>query len=285
MTVAVCIATRGRPNQLNHTVHAAHKLAVERGTHFSIALDRDDPEILGYSDVQVDPWRIYSVAAREDSLGAKYNRAMRGANPSATVFVLGVDDAYLSCEGWDKKLLDAASLFEDGIGCIYFGNRSGLGQLPDGMAVTKGWIEKVGFFMPEYFPFWWHDTWVDELARFTGRFVWTDATWAKYGASEVNGHKTTRMREVAWWAKFFDVMRVRRMVQAVNMISELSYPAWMRDQLLSEIADTAEMLEYRNSLVLNRAAEFEQGYGASHGVDAGYERLKRQAEQMLGGAA
>lgn len=285
MTVAVCIASRGRPEELRHTIQRAKELAVEPGTHFCVALDVDDPTITQSCDNlnslhKGEEFTIVSVDTREDSLGAKYNRAA-GQAYGATALALGVDDAFMSCEGWDRKLLYAASQFEDGVGVIYSGQRNGPCQLPDAMAVTRGWIEKVGFFMPEYFPFWWHDTWIDELARFTGRYVWADIPWSKYGSSEVNGHKTTRMREVAWWAFFFDVMRVKRMDQARTMIAELEYPSWMRAQLLGEMSNTAAMLEYRNSLVRKNAGVFEKDYGAERALDAGYDRLKMRAEELL----
>jgi hypothetical protein len=278
MTVAVCIASRGRPDALKYSVQSAKKLAVQPGTHFCIALDSDDPtNPLDWEEDDV----YLSVESREDSLGAKYNRAASLIDSQATVIALGNDDSFMSCEGWDRKLLYAASKFEDGVGVIYYGDRTGPMQLPDALAVTRGWIEKVGYFMPEYFPFWWHDTWIDELARFTGRYVWTDITWAKYGSSEVNGHKTTRMREVAWWAFFFDVMRVKRMEQAKKIITELDYPVWLREQMLDKLPGLSQAFEHRNSLVRKRAAEFEQGYGAEGVVDEGYERLKNRAEEML----
>jgi hypothetical protein len=279
MTVAVCIASRGRPEELKHTVAKAKELATESETCFCAAVDRDDPEQIGYYRTR----RIaLSNGVREDSLGAKYNRAASLADKAASVFVLGVDDAYLASPGWDKTLLNAAAKFQDGIGVIYWGTRKGAYALPDGMAVTRGWIEKVGFFMPEHFPFWWHDTWVDELARMTGRWVWEDLAWEKYGSSEVNGHKTTRLREVSWWAKFFDDTRPKRMMKALDLLTTLDYPDWLRSQLISELGNTCAVLEQRNRLLRERGHEFEANYGAEVGDDQGYERLKKLAEEMVG---
>lgn len=279
MTVAVCIASRGRPEELKHTLMAAHRLATEPMTQFNVAIDTDDTTMYNWSNRYNDPAVWYCCAERENSLGAKYNRASGLASNNATVYVLGVDDAHLASPGWDRKLLDAAAKFQDGIGVIYWGDRKGAFQLPDGMAVTKGWIETVGFFMPEHFPFWWHDTWVDELARMTGRWVWEDLAWEKYGSSEVNGHKTTRLREVSWWAKFFDDTRPKRMLKALDMLTTLDYPDWLRSQLISELGNTCRVLEDRNRLLRGRGHEFERNYGAEAGDDPGYERLKRAAEE------
>lgn len=279
MTVSVCIASRGRPEELRATIAKAQAAAAfPRTTFFSVAIDSDDES----QDRGEYLWPICcGVGAREDSLGAKYNRAVRTTPSETSVFVLGVDDAALVSPGWDRRLLDAASQFKDGIGVIYWGERRGLFCLPDGIAVTRGWIEKVGYFCPEHFPFWWHDTWIDELARMTGRFVWADVKWEKHGASEVGGHKTTRMREVSWWARFFDATRPQRLAKALDMLCSLDYPEWLRSQLISELHGTGGALRQRNSLLVERGAQFEQRYGAEYADDPGYDRLKRAAEEML----
>lgn len=279
MTVAVCIASRGRPDELEHTIAKAREASVVPGTHFCVALDQDDETLHRY---QLDGSRC-SRSVREDSLGAKYNRAVRGANADASLFVLGVDDAYLASPGWDRVLLNAASQFQDGVGVVYCGPRKGAYCLPETMAVTRGWIEQVGYFMPEHFPFWWHDTWIDELARMTGRFVWADVAWEKYGASEVAGHKTTRMRGVKWWAKFFDDTRPERMAKALDMITALEYPAWLRSQLISELPGVCSVLAERNRMLREHGDKFERDYGAENGADAGYERLVRAAVERVGG--
>lgn len=272
MTVAVCIASRGRPEELRATV-CRQAVAAVGSVSFHTALDDDDPS----------NYESGSRAPREDSLGAKYNRALSQALcvPGASVFVLGVDDAALVSPGWDRRLLDAAAQFKDGVGVIYWGERRGPFCLPDGIAVTRGWIEKVGYFCPEHFPFWWHDTWIDELARMTGRFVWADVKWEKHGASEVGGHKTTRMRDVSWWARFFDATRPQRPAKALDMLCSLDYPEWLRSQLISELHGTGGALRQRNSLLVEHGAQFELRYGAEYADDPGYDRLKRAAEEML----
>jgi hypothetical protein len=276
MTVAVCIASRGRPEELRATIAKAQASAVDPYTWFSLALD-DDDDLSGYAGIAAPS----EAAPREDSLGAKYNRAVRTTTLDTTVFVLGVDDAALVSPGWDRRLLDAAAQFKDGVGVIYWGERRGPFCLPDGIAVTRGWIEKVGYFCPEHFPFWWHDTWIDELARMTGRFVWADVKWEKHGASEVGGHKTTRMREVSWWARFFDATRPQRLAKALDMLCSLDYPEWLRSQLISELHGTGGALRQRNSLLVEHGAQFERDYGAEYADDPGYDRLKRAAEEML----
>lgn len=274
MTVTVCIASRGRPHELSRAIGSALASAEYTSTSFAVALDDDDPS----------EYTSGFRAPRENSLGDKYNRAVSYAPEDTKLYVLGVDDCYLSTPGWDKVLLDAAAKFQDGIGVVYFGGKSGESfQLPDGMAVTKGWLDQVGFFCPSLFPFWWHDTWIDELARMTGRYVWANVEWNKFGHTEKTGaHKTTRMREVSWWARFFDSTRQLRVDKALEVIGGLDYPEWHRAQLKQEMQATANMLWRRNGILRDRGHEFEKNYGAETAPpDAGYQQIKTEAYAML----
>lgn len=274
MSVCVCIASRGRPAQLRKTVTELYRTARCIDTQITVALDDDDPKLAEYG-----PW---GRAPREISLGAKYNRAASYANAGTTLYVLGVDDAYMSSDGWDRALLQAAAKFEDGIGAVYFGERKNqFCQLPDGMALTKGFIDELGFFCPPFFPFWWHDTWIDEIARLTGRFVWSDVKWEKHGDSEVGSHRTTRMREVGWWAQFFETTRPVRVDKALEMIDGLHYPEYYRAQLKQEMATTVNLLWQRAQLVRDNAALFEGVFGAESEPDSGYVAIKAQAQALL----
>ena len=182
MTVCVCIASRGRPNELRRTIEQMCDRSVLLDTHYAVAIDDDDPECLEYGNLVVRKFGVGISAPREISLGAKYNRAASYARSGTTLYVLGVDDCCFSTIGWDKKLLDAAAKFQDGVGAVYFGPKhDDPYQLPESFAVTKGWIDQVGFFCAPHFPFWWHETWVDEIVRMTGRYVWADVQWDKHG--------------------------------------------------------------------------------------------------------
>jgi hypothetical protein len=277
MIVCLCIASRDRPGELYHTVEQAMGMATADSTLAAIALDLDDASALILPDL---PRTIISQGDRETSLGAKYNRSMACPSP-ADLFVLGVDDAYPSNPGWDQQLADAAAKFTDGVGVVFFGDRKGPFDLPDGIAVTRKWIEQVGFFCPPYFPFWWHDTWIDELAKLTGRYVWADVTWEKHGKSEVGGHKTTRMREVSWWARFFDATRQMRVDTAIRMINVSDDPPWLKTQLKQDMQGKCNILWYRNGLVRDRGHEFERNYGAETALDPGYDQIRAEAEKML----
>ena len=279
MTVCLCIASRDRPGELTRTITEAMKLATMPNTIAAVALDEDDKSSL----ILPDLYRaITDIAPREASLGAKYNRATKIAAGETDMVVLGVDDAYPSNPGWDQKLADAAAKFTDGVGVVFFGEkRAHPYDLPDGIAVTRKWIEQVGFFCSPYFPFWWHDTWIDELAKLIGRYVWADVTWEKHGKSEVGGHKTTRMREVTWWARFFDATRQMRVDTALRMINASDDPPYLKAQLRQEMQWKCDILWQRNGRVRDHGHQYERDYGATYEPDAGYDQIKAEAVAMM----
>ena len=279
MTVTVCIASRGRPEECYKTVASMYETVALPETRVVVAVDDDDPTLKQYYPLRMD----YGVAPRESSLGAKYNRAASYAPVGTTVYVLGIDDAYPCTPGWDKLLMEASEKFEDGIGAVYFGNKESVDcQLPEAHALTKGFIEQVGFFCPPYFPYWYHDTWMDEIARMTRRYVWADIKLDKHGASESKEkHTTTRLREVAFWIKFYDATLPMRINKALEMIHKLDYPEWLRVQLVQDLHSTVNHCWSRNSLLRDRPDDFERNFGAETGKDAGYEKIKAQAEAIM----
>ena len=168
MTISVCIASRGRPEMLTKTVEQLSALAELPDTKISVALDLDDEKSAGWKS---DNHRVTgSFAEREDSLGEKYNRAARGI--AADVYVLWADDVVTTTQGWDKKIQDAAGLFSDGIGVVYFGKIEGV--LQPGIAVTAKMVELMGFFCVPWFGYWWVDTYIDEIGRMSDRIIHAD---------------------------------------------------------------------------------------------------------------
>jgi hypothetical protein len=92
-------------------------------TTLLISVDDDDAQtkdmLGGWREINHEAVPVhYCVWTREDTLGAKYNRILTMA-PDADVYLAMVDYAPHITPGFDQKILDAAELFEDGIGVIY----------------------------------------------------------------------------------------------------------------------------------------------------------------------
>lgn len=294
MSINICIASRGHPKQLRETVWQTMAAASLPTTKAIIALDRDDKtneEIKLPSNDRI----VLSIGDREDSLGEKYNRAWRAA--PADWYVLATDDMAISTPKWDEEIEKAGALFTDGIGVVYFGQPPVPSSMPASFAVSHKMALVMGFFMCPHHPFWWHDTTMDEIAHFTGRHIIADCRMTyPYGYGKTRG-----LREISYWATFFDLMRLWRWQIAERIIDspENTDPAWRKLQLKQSVNNKCEQFLMRNAQLrdpLNaRNQENQQSYDAPD--DERYQRIKAASlvevaklqafhqEQMQGKAA
>lgn len=275
--ISVCIASRGRPELLRECVTKLVEGMTLQDTVISVALDKDDERLADYQ--QALEHAKFSVADREDSLGAKYNRAQRQC--PADLYILWADDMVMPDKGWDLALETKAQLFgKRGVGVIYFGNIPNVFQ--PGVAVTHKFAEYMKGICPEHFPFWWGETWGDECARFCDRIIYSDVNVSLL--TETRG-SSQGVREITFWAKIFDDLRPTRIEIAKKIIAESSDPPWRKEQLLQRIPALAQILNQRNSKLRDpaQAVQLEAYYRQSNDPpDERYLRLKAKAREIIG---
>lgn len=272
MKVSVCIASRGRPDLCRQTVAKLLAGIVLPDTRIVVALDNDDPERdnYGLSGCTV------SVADREDSLGAKWNRAYRHAD--GDVAVLWPDDTVMPDKGWDEALAKAAGTLPDQCGAVFFGDIPGV--LQPGIAITRKFAEAMGFFAVEFFPAWFVDTWVLELATMSGRAARADVRVSLL--TDLKG-ASRGIREVGFWARFFDALRPARVATAQRIINDGPETPERKALLLRQITDWNDRWTHSNSVLRDpvRAAELEKHYAFDSDPSERYMRLKAKAEDIL----
>lgn len=271
MSLSIILAARARPELLRRTIETTLPNIHEVDTTFVIAVDDDDPETVaaamefhGKNNVSV------SVKPREDSFGGKYNRVLTEA--PADVFLPMADYAPHITPGFDTKILEAASLFPDGIGIVY--NHMANLSFPDCNGVTAKFAEKMGYVYPPYFPYWFVDHWVDDIAKLIGRISFADVTLDK---SKRPG--THDRREVAWWATFYDagIVHRRKLARSIVESDDFIEPEWRKKLLLSDY----HMLIEGRSKMTNDTARITQWGKPPEAVDDRYRRIKSQAQALL----
>ena len=207
---------------------------------------------------------------REDSFGAKYNRILEIA--PADVYLPMADYAPHVTPGFDTKILEAASLFPDGIGVVY--NHWANLSFTDIDGMTSGLVKKLGYLYPPYFPYWFVDHWVDDIVKLIGRISFADVWLDK---SQRPG--THDRREVAWWATFFDagVVHRRNLARSIIESDDFLEPEWRKKLLLSDY----HMLIEERSKLTNDSARQTQWHKAPEAVDERYKRIKAVAQGLL----
>ena len=227
-SLVINLATRGRPALLLETVRRTLANMASDRTTLLISVDADDALTLAALKSLPDDKRIVPlIAEREDSLGGKYNRCL--AHP-AGVYLAMVDYAPQITPGFDEKILAAASLFPDGIGVVY--NHLANPSFPGINAITKGLADKLGWFYPPYFPYWFVDHWLDDVAKLIDRIAFADV--------QIDGTKrpgTQGRHEPGFWGTVFDLMAGERNRQAVAIIKSDDFltPDWQKQMLLGRM--------------------------------------------------
>jgi hypothetical protein len=146
--------------------------------------------------------------------------------------------------------------------------------------ITRRMRDRIGFFAPPWFPFWFHDTWLEEMGAFVG---WRRPLAARIVAPEGRG-ATQNLRDLAFWAALFDATRPARTSLALRMIEEMhaERPA-LQATLKLGMDGVARFYERRNRRLASpvRAKVIEWGRGARGAPGPRYLAARREAEAMF----
>ena len=282
MKLVITLATRGRPAQLIDTINKSMSNWTDPNTIMQVQLDADDVEsIQTLNQSAPHAWFVgpngprvqINLQPREDTIAAKWNRAM--ALPADLYLVAADDDPYVT-PGYDTKLLEAASLFEDKIGMVYghMANASFSGLV----APTAKLVQKLGYIQPEYFPYWFVDHWTDDLARLIDRISVADV---RTDQSKVG--KTQEMREPAWWATFFDAgyLYRRKLAHAIIDSPEFVESEATKARIKTQHIRVEFYSRWINDNVRAQSSQFEWANRHLSLADERYQRVKAKAVAMV----
>lgn len=273
MKLSVCIASRGHPQDLLTVIKSIDDRVVDpANTTISVALDSDDGSNPEPPSIKCE--LRWSVAEREDSLGAKYNRAQ--LNGQADWYILGADDNLFVTDGWDETIRKHASLYGTEPGLVYFGRLDG--TLPTQMAIPHSFVQYQGFLFPPYWPFWFHDTWIDEIGHLTSRIL-----WAPVHIQEIGGRGKTRgLRDVIFWAEFFETLRPIR-EEIAQRISANHNPPWLQLEIEQKLEIYRKFFAARTYRLRDKdtAVSFERRMSVDAPISERYLRIKSKAEAIV----
>lgn len=250
-TLTIGIATRGRPKLCSWTATDTLKSVREKGTKIVVLADHDDD----LTELVLPEGVMLNIQQREDSVAAKWNRMMTVA--PADVYMAACDYRPQITPGFDTNILKAASVFYDGIGCVYqeLANLS----FPTFQCMTAKMASVMGHFYVEHFPYWFVDHWLDDLCRMIGRFAYAE------GTTEVGvrpGKGTMDFREPGFWATLYDAQYQEREAMAEKLMSEMDITDGQRNLLRSQWPLIHQRSRMINDIVrgMQGNAEFDERY-------------------------
>ena len=274
MKLAINLISRGRPELLVQTVKTTLGNIRRDDTLLMVSLDEDDEEsinaIVGRSGLEPV---LCCVDKREDGLGDKWNRILK-AIPDADVYMPMCDDGPIITRGFDDKILEAAASIPDGIAVVqnHFENAS----FPGVTAVTKKLADKMGYIWPGYWPYWFCDHWLVDIAKYIDRAPFADV---RVDCAS-NRPPTMGMREPDFWATFYDAGYLVRQELASNIIlgSDFDEPMWRKEYLLKRFPIHDYYSRWINDQVRQAIAP---QVGPPPPPDERYIRLKARALKMM----
>jgi len=268
MRLTICLATRGRPDLLLFTVQETlARIALDTTRLVIVADDDDEPTIAALERLPADHRIHAGVMPRPDSVAEKWNVALQYP---ADAYLPMVDYAPHVTPGFDKLILEAVALFPDNIGVVY--NQYANQSFPQINVVTAGLAQRLGWIYPPYFPYWFVDHWIDDIARMTGRLAFADV--AIHTARRPG---TQELREPAFWSTFYDAGYLVRRAQAEDIIGASDEPEWRRRLLVSAFP----FHEQRSLMINEYLRSISQTIVEAGPPDARYLRLKEQALVMM----
>lgn len=279
--LVISLATRGRPEQLITSVKKSIGNWSHPETMMQIQVDDDDTQtiealkdpLLFEAHLPLDTQRVeVNVGPREDTIAAKWNRILK---VPADVYMYHADDDPYIVKGYDQLTLDAAARFPDGIGAV-FGHLANL-SFSCTYAATSKYVKKLGFLLPDYFPYWFCDHWTDDLARMLGRISFAHIT-----TDQSKAGVTQEMREPGWWATFYDAAYLFRRDQVMKIFNdpEFQSPLWQKELLLSCFPLIDVRSRMINQSVRNESARL-SGWAGNLKHDERYMRVKDRAIAMV----
>jgi hypothetical protein len=283
MKLAITLATRGRPAQLVETIKRSVQFWTDPNTCLYVIVDDDDPqtiEAVQKNQIQIPggnrttPPLFLVPRPRPDTIAEKWN-AVTELCPDADVYLVAADDDPYITPGYDTKILDAASRFPDGIGVVY--GHLANASFPGVMAPTRGFVDKLGYLFPPFFPYWFVDHWVDDVARLIDRVSFADVR-----TDQSKAGVTQEMREPAWWATWFDAAYLMRRRQAYQIIAGDDFQE--RESRKQMLYAHCPLIEYRsrwiNENVRASSRQMEAISALSH-ADPRYQRIRQKAVEMV----
>lgn len=222
-SIAVLVTTRGNPDSFLELVESIWRntLFPDRVT-VACYVDDDDNQSINVLSAMANGVESAKfdlcIGPRPLTLGHAVNHLFDLYRDSHDLFVFIGDEYRFHSRHWDYEFDKAFSQNNDGILLGYIRDQTivdtGAGELDKVTlpVITRQWGEAVGYYWPDYFPFWWSDTWLDEIAIMLGRKVPIDVD-----ARATSKGLTRRFWNAPFWHKVYQAGFADRVAAATKL--------------------------------------------------------------------
>jgi len=269
--ISVLIPARGRPLELARCIRTLRDAAAgDPAIEILVAIDDDDEAFhrSPFSDTRVRAM----IGPRPATLGAKLNILAAAARGDILWFI--ADDYVMDTAGWPARFRDAVATLPGGIGILYPQD-----ALHDDHAsfplITRRIYAGLGYFAPPWFPYWFVDTWWDEIGILLGLHRAIDV---QVSAPEGRG-RSHGVFDVAFWAQLFEDTRSLR-VRDARVLAGLS--GQDPDAMLAALPGRYAHCAQRTSLLRDpQRVAYWESHQAVGPRPARYQAVKAEGERLM----
>lgn len=202
--ISLLVPTRQRVDKL-HNMLASIDRTVVRKDLFDVWLyvDADDTETVEFlrsSYCQSLGFRAYALfGGRLGANGAMHNELWRRSSSNAGIYTGFADDFEFCTEGWDEIMRRAFDRAPDRLCLGYIRDETAGPEQITIMGAPAEWFNANRTFLVDYFPYWFADSWIDEVAQMVQRKVQLPIRVKAQGGKG----KTKNMWNLPFWSRFF----------------------------------------------------------------------------------
>lgn len=274
MKISVILPSRNRPAGLLAVLTSFHALSSgQNEIAYGVIVDDDDYVTLEQYEHwersgMLPPNTRWFCAPSGKTINARFNEAV--AAMPADAYSQACDDHYPLAFHWDRLLAGALAQ-------VPALNWQELNDPTNATVpvLAHKWVDAVGRFYPEYFPFWFADTWLAEVHSIA--FAKPMPVLPQLPVGGRRG-ATQGMRELEFWFRFFAATRIERCEEAVRLAK--AYGFSLNPE--TERAETLQRLRAGDEYQLSRVSVYEQAFKANRGEPSdAYKAARYRAEVWM----
>jgi hypothetical protein len=238
--INIFMLTRGRPEKVVVAIRSLDRLANKKNKiELWIYIDNDDIPTLNLMNSDwckgISIGINWHIGSRPITHGAAFTE-LWNVSSNAAMYMGFSDDYVVQTSNWDVAVRETfLNVPNDRIAIGYLSDP----LMPKGgvtfMVETAEWINQVGYFVVPYFPYWFGDIWLQQIAEMVERkYAIPVNVWPLEGEKG----KTLRLWDLPFWTYFFNILLAERVETAIKIIERLT-----SDNLIARECAIANMYE------------------------------------------
>ncbi|MCK4820511.1 hypothetical protein KA005_32400, partial [bacterium] len=261
------IPTRGRPEYLDKVFDSIGRTVGNADDIDAwINVDNDDDITKSYissNSYLRYPFKInWVVEKRTISNGQMFNILRQKCITNPGIYMPFTDDYIFTSNNWDSAIRDTFNRYPDRLTLLHI--RDPLMGATDDLtipALSAEWTNVTGRICTEFFPFWFDDAWLDQVAQMVQRKVTIEGIKIQPMCGK---GKTPRLKNLPFWNMFFDNLMYER-IEDANLLRRVIYPQDCPEyhQSVKEAERVAKSYtEQREKVTIDSLLAMERAYSA-----------------------